>query len=242
MGEFSAFVIGWNLILEYVIGTASVARGYSGYLDSLMNNTMQNMFRSSMPMSAPFLAEYPDWTAATITLLLSVLLGVGVKESSRFNNIFTLLNLGVVFFVITAGITRADSNNWSLTVTNETRAEDPRIRGEGGFFPYGVAGTLSGAATCFYGFVGFDAIATTGEETKNPQKSIPIAILVSLSLVALAYIGISSTLTLMLPYYLQAGEHILLGFLDQGTQASKQKFHYFSTFRNLFGRFFYDNC
>ena len=84
VGELAAFVIGWNLILEYVIGTASVARGYSGYLDSLMNNTMQNMFRSSMPISAPFLAEYPDWTAAGITLLLAVLLAIGVKESSRY--------------------------------------------------------------------------------------------------------------------------------------------------------------
>ena len=100
-------------------------------------------------------------------------------------------------------MTRADSHNWSLTITNQTREQDTRVKGDGGFFPYGLAGTLSGAATCFYGFVGFDAIATTGEETKNPQKSIPIAIIVSLSLVALAYIGISSTLTLMVPYYLQ---------------------------------------
>ena len=203
VGELAAFVIGWNLILEYVIGTASVARGYSGYLDSLMNNTMQNMFRSSMPISAPFLAEYPDWTAASITLLLSIILSIGVKESSRFNNIFTILNLGVVIFVIIAGLFAADSSNWNLEVTNTTKAENPKVKGDGGFFPYGLAGTLSGAATCFYGFVGFDAIATTGEETKNPQKSIPIAIMVSLSLVALAYTGISSTLTLMVPYYLQ---------------------------------------
>ena len=201
VGELSAFVIGWNLILEYVIGTASVARGYSGYLDSLMNNTMADLYRSTMPMSAPFLAEYPDWTAATITLLLAILLSIGVKESSRFNNIFTVLNLGVVLFVIVAGLSAADSSNWSLMVSNST--DDPQVRGAGGFFPYGYSGMLSGAATCFYGFVGFDAIATTGEETRDPQKSIPIAIIVSLSLVALAYTGISSTLTLMVPYYLQ---------------------------------------
>ena len=83
---------------------------------------------------------WPDWTAATITLLLAVLLSIGVKESSRFNNIFTLLNLGVVFFVIIAGMTRADSSNWSLVITNQTREEDPRVKGEGGFFPFGLAG------------------------------------------------------------------------------------------------------
>merc|ERR1719510_1143035 len=80
MGEGVALVIGWNLILEYVIGTASVARGYSGYLDSLMNNAMKNAYRSAMPIEQPFLAEYPDFTAFTITVLLSVLLAVGVKE------------------------------------------------------------------------------------------------------------------------------------------------------------------
>ena len=200
VGELAAFVIGWNLVLEYVIGTASVARGYSGYLDSLMNNTMQNAYKSFMPISQPFLADYPDFTAFAITMILAVLLSIGVKESSRFNNIFTILNLGVVLFVTVVGMTQADPSNWSLELSNTTKSE---FHSDGGFFPYGLSGTLSGAATCFYGFVGFDAIATTGEETQNPQKSIPVAIIISLSLVALAYTGISSTLTLMVPYYLQ---------------------------------------
>ena len=84
VGELAAFVIGWNLVLEYVIGTASVARGYSGYLDSLLNNTMKNTFREYMPMNASFLAEYPDWTAAIITIALACVLSVGVQESSRY--------------------------------------------------------------------------------------------------------------------------------------------------------------
>jgi len=203
VGELAAFVIGWNLILEYVIGTASVARGYSGYLDSLLNNSMKEAFRAAMPINEPFLAEYPDWTAFAITLVLAVLLSVGVRESTRFNNIFTILNLSIVIFVVLAGMSQADVANWSITAPANTTIVGEKTKGTGGFFPYGFSGTLSGAATCFYGFVGFDAIATTGEETKNPQKSIPIAILVSLSFVSLAYTGISSTLTLMLPYYLQ---------------------------------------
>jgi len=200
VGELAAFVIGWNLVLEYVIGTASVARGYSGYLDNLLNNTMRDIYKSNMPMQAPFLAEYPDWTAFLITILLAVLLSLGVKESSRFNNVFTLLNLFVVIFVTTTGLTQSSLENWSLS-TNQTRIEE---RGTGGFFPFGLSGTLSGAATCFYGFVGFDAIATTGEETKKkPTASIPIAIILSLLVVCLSYTGISSVLTLMMPYYLQ---------------------------------------
>ena len=100
------------------------------------------------------------------------MLSVGVQESTRFNNLFTLLNLGVVGLVIGLGLSKADLANWSLDVA----AEEEKERGAGGFFPFGLSGTLSGAATCFYGFVGFDAIATTGEETRNPQRSIPIAI------------------------------------------------------------------
>jgi amino acid transporter len=113
----------------------------------------------------------PDWTAFLITLVLTGVLSVGVQESTRFNNLFTLLNLGVVGLVIGLGLSKANFANWSLDVSGGETG-----RGAGGFFPFGVSGTLSGAATCFYGFVGFDAIATTGEETRNPQRSIPIAI------------------------------------------------------------------
>eukprot|EP00094_Tigriopus_californicus_P010917 TCALIF_10532-PA protein Name:"Similar to Slc7a1 High affinity cationic amino acid transporter 1 (Mus musculus)" AED:0.05 eAED:0.05 QI:23/1/1/1/0.8/0.83/6/73/632 len=194
VGEFVAFVIGWNLILEYAIGTASVARAYSGYLDSLMNKSMQTAFRYYLPMDVPFLSSYPDLCALTITLFLSVLLSVGVKESTRFNNVFTCLNLSLVVAVTVFGLFKADIHNWNLP---------KREIDEGGFFPFGVVGTLSGAATCFYGYVGFDAIATSGEEAKNPQKSIPLAIVLSLTCIFIAYFGVSSVLTLMVPYYLQ---------------------------------------
>ena len=202
VGELAAFVIGWNLVLEYVIGTASVARGYSGYLDSLLNRTMEKHYRAAMPMDLPFMGQYPDWTAFTITLLLSLLLSLGVKESSKFNNLFTVLNLSVVLFVMVVGVSQADLSNWVLE-PRDTVVDNVTVKDQGGFFPYGLSGTLSGAATCFYGFVGFDAIATVGEETVDPQRSIPLAITVSLGVVAAAYTGISSVLTLMLPYYLQ---------------------------------------
>jgi len=199
VGEGIAFVIGWNLILEYAIGTASVARGYSGYLDSLLNRTMANAFRSVLPIDVPFLSPYPDLCALGITLLLTLVLCIGVKESTRFNNIFTGLNVCVVIFVTVCGLFKANPHNWEL------QKEDlPSEKfGVGGFFPYGISGTLAGAATCFYGFVGFDTIATSGEEAERPQRNIPLAIIISLSLVFVAYFGVSSALTLMVPYYMQ---------------------------------------
>ena len=200
VGEFVAFVIGWNLLLEYVIGTASVARAYSGQLDSLMNNTMQKHFKSAMPIHVSFLSEYPDFCALGITLLLTGILSVGVKESTRFNNIFTFLNVAIVVFVIIFGFFHADLHNWKIV---EDDLPKNGSFGSGGFFPYGVNGVLSGAATCFYGFVGFDAIATSGEETLNPQRSIPLALVGSLLVIFLSYCGISTVLTLMVPYYKQ---------------------------------------
>ncbi|CAL1278836.1 unnamed protein product [Larinioides sclopetarius] len=198
VGELMAFIIGWNLILEYVIGTASVARGYSGYIDSLFNGTMQKHLQEIMPMNIQHVSEYPDFLAFGITIFLALLLCFGVKESSRFNNLFTVLNLGVVVFAIIAGSIKSDPANWRLT-----QAEVPKHAGVGGFLPFGVSGMMSGAATCFYGFIGFDCIATTGEEVKDPQKSIPISIVLSLLFVFLAYFGVSTVQTLMVPYYLQ---------------------------------------
>ena len=94
----------------------------------------------------------------------------------------------------TIGLIKSNLSNWNLSVESIPSEIEA---GEGGFFPYGIEGTLAGAATCFFGYVGFDSIATSGEETKNPQKSIPIAICASLFFVFLAYFGVSSSLTLM---------------------------------------------
>ncbi|PSN43750.1 hypothetical protein C0J52_06403 [Blattella germanica] len=146
IGEFIAFIIGWNLILEYVI----------------------------------------------------VALALGVKKSTLVNNVFTVINIAVVVFVIIAGSIKADTKYWRIP-----EKEVPNDAGTGGFLPFGIKGAIAGAATCFYGFVGFDCVATTGEEVKNPQRAIPIAIIGSLIIIFLSYFGVSTVLTLMLPYYMQ---------------------------------------
>ncbi|XP_015784881.1 cationic amino acid transporter 2 isoform X1 [Tetranychus urticae] len=196
VGEFTAFVIGWNLILEYVIGTASVARGYSGYLDSLFNGTIAAKLTELMPIGISHMSAYPDFLACGITLLLTVMLAIGVKESTRFNSVFTLINLSIVIFVIVCGSFKSDFKNWKIPESSV-----PSGSGTGGFLPFGFSGMMAGAATCFYGFIGFDIIATTGEEARNPQKAIPISIVVSLLIIFFAYFGVSSIQTLMWPYY-----------------------------------------
>ncbi|XP_043252678.1 cationic amino acid transporter 2-like isoform X2 [Colletes gigas] len=200
MGEFTAFLIGWTLILEYVIGSASVVRGLSTYVDALFNNSMRKAFESAAPIDINHFSSYPDFFAFGVTLIFSAALAFGAKESSWANNFFTLVNLSVVLFVIIAGSLKADVMNWK---TKPTCNEKECDYGTGGFAPYGIAGIITGAAKCFYGFIGFDCVATTGEEAKDPQKSIPIAIVASLMVIFVAYFGVSTVLTMVLPYYEQ---------------------------------------
>ncbi|KAE8742054.1 hypothetical protein FOCC_FOCC012429 [Frankliniella occidentalis] len=204
IGEFMAFIIGWNLIMEYVIGCASVARGLSNYLDQLFGNVMQTSFQSVVHLHVSFLSPYIDFFSFIISFLLSVVLAFGVKESMSLNNLFTAVNMAVVLFVIVAGAFNADIANWQIDPAKVAPdvVADHKL-GKGGFLPFGVMGVLRGAATCFYGFIGFDCIATTGEEVKNPKRAIPISIIVSLIIIFLAYFGVSAVLTLMWPYYLQ---------------------------------------
>ncbi|WP_299089368.1 amino acid permease [uncultured Metabacillus sp.] len=182
LGEIFAFIIGWDLMLEYLLATAAVATGWSGYFQALLEG-----FGIMLPASftsAPGSAEggIINLPAVIIILLITALLSRGAKESARVNNIMVFIKLAVIFAYIIAGMFYVKPDNWTP------------------FAPFGFEGIITGAATVFFAYIGFDAVATAAEEVKNPQRDVPIGIIASLAICTVLYMLVSFILTGMVPY------------------------------------------
>ncbi|CAG5106323.1 Oidioi.mRNA.OKI2018_I69.chr1.g2789.t2.cds [Oikopleura dioica] len=208
IGECTAFFIGWNLILEYLIGTASGASALSSMLDSLSNRaiskwSLENLGKLHGVWQSPDEVSYPDLVAMGICMVMVMIVGAGLKNSMLLNNLLNAANIVVWAVIMVGGLFTLNAENWNLSPPNGTDASSAEIKkyGDGGFLPYGWEGVMRGAATAFYAYIGFDIIATTGEECKKPHKSIPKAIVSSLVICLVCYISTAMMLTLVDKYW-----------------------------------------
>lgn len=205
LGEFVAWIIGWDLILEYAFGAATVAVGWSGYVVSLLRDTLGINYPLSLsaPPGTAILA--PNGTqiatgvfnlpAALIAVAVTFLLIRGIKESASFNSIIVLIKVLVVVLFIVAGIGYVNPSNIGLscTVGSPGCAE---------FMPYGFSGVVTGAAVIFFAYIGFDAVSTAAQEAKNPQRDMPIGILGSLAICTVLYILVAGIMVGLVDYKL----------------------------------------
>ncbi|MET0515073.1 MAG: amino acid permease [Nitrospiraceae bacterium] len=181
LGEFLAWLTGWNLILEYGVACVAVAIGWSGYFNNILKLCGIELpyWATHAPGTDGGIANLP---AAIIVLLVTIILVIGVKESARATCAIVLVKLGVILFFLVVGMGSVDTANWTP------------------FMPYGFDGVGAAAAIVFFAYVGFDAVSTTAEEARNPQKDLPIGIIASLSLCTLLYIAVAAVLTGLVPY------------------------------------------
>src|SRR5438034_1146752 len=213
LGEIIAWVIGWDLILEYAVGNMAVAVGWSGYFVKLCGSlfclkfplwlvsdyrtasdllsTGGEALNSYSSTTLPVIAGHPialDLPAVLIVAAVTVLLIYGIRESARTNTAIVITKVAVVVFVIAFGAFLVHPTNWHP------------------FLPTGIGGVMSGAAIVFFAFIGFDAVSTTAEETKNPQRDMPIGIIASLIICTLLYVLMAGIITGMRKYTTYLGD------------------------------------
>ena len=205
-GELIAWTIGWDLVLEFTIGSAALSTSFSGYLQTVLDGTAFEIPASLASAEDGFV----NLPAVLIALAVMAVLIVGIKLSSALNQIVVAIKLVVIALVIVAGIGYINRDNYSPFIPESRGAEGA----EGGFADvslittifglepsvFGLAGVITGAAVVFFAFIGFDIVATTAEEARNPQRDIPIGILGSLAVVTLLYISVSLVVTGMRSY------------------------------------------
>lgn len=179
-GEILAWMIGWDLLLEYSISIAAVAVGWSSYLNDLMSSL--NVIIPAILLHGPGSGGGINLFALIIIMILSCLLALGVKSSTRFNNIIVGVKLAVILLFILIASTHVQTSHWSP------------------FMPFGWIGVAKGASMIFFAYIGFDAVSTTAEEVINPQRNLPIGIIGSLFIATLLYIVVSGLLTGIVSY------------------------------------------
>jgi APA family basic amino acid/polyamine antiporter len=182
MGEMVAWIIGWDLILEYIVACIAVAIGWSGYFVNIMAAIGLQIpaWCSAAPGSVP--GAVINLPAILIVFFLTIILVIGIKESARFTAVMVFVKVVTVLVFILVGISHVKPANWHP------------------FMPFGLKGVIAGAAIVFFAYIGFDAVSTAAEETKDPQRDMPIGILLSLGICTLLYIIVAAVLTGMVSY------------------------------------------
>src|SRR3974390_1977052 len=198
MGEFIAWVIGWDLVLEYAVGASTVAVSWSGYLRTLLLDLgihidprwMNSPFASIKLPDGQIVHGIVNLPAIFVVVCVSTLLIIGIQESARANAVIVALKVSVVILFILFG--------WAYIQTRNYHPYIPPNTGEFGHF--GVSGILRGAGIVFFAFIGFDVVSTAAQEARNPQKDMPIGIIGSLLICTVLYILVSAIATGVVPY------------------------------------------
>jgi APA family basic amino acid/polyamine antiporter len=205
LGELIAWIIGWDLILEYAVGAIAVAIGWSGYVVSFARD-----FGTTLPaqfVSAPlsFDSQTHTWAATgailnvpaiIVVVLISALLVIGIRESARFSSFVVAVKLIVIFLFIALAAHAVTTANWVTAANPEGRFIPPNA-GEGVF---GWSGVIRGAAVVFFAYIGFDAISTAAQEAREPNRDMPIGILGSLAICTVLYVAVGFVLTGIVPF------------------------------------------
>ncbi len=198
LGELIAWIIGWDLILEYAFGAATVAVGWSGHLRAFMRDLGWNL--PAMPTSSFTLFGMPmqlkyDYVGFLVILAITAILVIGIKESANFTTAIVILKVAVVCMFIALATMFLASHGWKPNFWHPFIPANTGTRGE-----FGWSGILRGAGVVFFAYIGFDAVSTAAQEAKNPKKDMPFGILGSLVICTVLYILVSGLLTHLVPY------------------------------------------
>jgi APA family basic amino acid/polyamine antiporter len=214
LGELVAWMIGWDLLLEYGLATSAVSVGWSGYFQSLLAGlgiVIPQAFTAA-PGAVAGVTTYMNAPALFIMLVLTTMLSLGVRESARVNNVMVVIKIAVVLLFIVVGVKHVNPVNWQP------------------FAPFGATGIMGAAAVVFFAFIGFDAVTSAAEEVRRPERDLPIGIIGSLAICTILYVIVSAIMTGIVPFRLfetavdhpvslalkYAGENWFAGWINLG--------------------------